>query len=64
MSMFLKYVFVVLEITDSPSECLFRCMLPHLGMSMQETMEDILVLSLELSTLSICKVTFHIISLG
>lgn len=40
-------------------------MLPHLVMSMPETMEDILVLSLEPSTLalSICKVNFIIISL-
>lgn len=40
-------------------------MLLHLVMSIPETMEDILVLSRELSSLdlSICKVTFHIISL-
>ena len=45
------------------SNCLhvfFRCMPPHPGMSMPETMEDILVLNLELSTLALstCKVTF------
>lgn len=59
-----QYIVVIVEITDMNyllSACLFRCMPLHLVTSTPETMEDILVLSLELSTLALstCKVTFR-----